>query len=306
MAKGSLLLRGDFEDPYKLEGPSVGLNDALNGGLMAGRLHILWGPKASGKTTYAMHCLAEAQRLGKNCVYVDAEKTYSRSWAEACGVDTKKLGVLRANSAETILKELQEPIMKGEIDFFIIDSLSSIWIDSYTDKTDSNPIGVGARSSNFLVGKLLDALQLETMGIIIAHMTMTQGGGQGMFAAPKISKSVEHWASTIIKFQKSGSKDDVREDGAFLVKWKVEKSKQSKYPADGQYFLKVEQDEDGASIDFDNYTELVEIAKARDVIEGTVWLNFGDFKAQGKNKFANALRDDPELYKALKEATFNA
>lgn len=309
MAKGSLLISGDFDDPYVIPGPSLGLNNSLNGGIMAGRLHTFWGPKASGKTTYAMHCIAEAQKMGKRCAWIDSEKTYSKKWAEACGVDTKALLVMKegANSAEKIVEALYQPIVKGEIDVFVIDSLSSIFMDDYLEGADYKGIATGARSHNFLVSKLLGALTLNTTGILIAHMTMGKKG-MGFASQAKMSHSVEHWSSSVIKFWKGGGTDSLRveDDKSVSIRtiWTVEKSKQSKYPDSGEYWMNVDEDVDGPRLKFDNLTELVDVAINKEVLAGKGWYSFGEHKFQGKPGWVAALQEDEALYAELKGAVF--
>lgn len=291
MSKLKILAARDVKDAYKLPTGSVGLNRALNDGLMGGRIHIYWGPKASGKSTQAMFSIAEAQRLGKTCMYVDSEKTFSSVWAKKCGVDIDDLRYVRSNKAEDILETIMPMIEKEEIDLVVIDSLSSIFTGGHIDKADSNAIGINARSSNFLTSKLLAAMQWETQIIIIAHANMA-ASSMGMSLQAKISKSVEHWASTIIKFRLGFSKDnDFRDDGARQVYWVVEKSKHSLYPVDGKYWFSAQSE----AVYIDHAYEVAELCKEEGIVAGTTWLSYGDQKWQGLKNFAAALKADPDL-----------
>lgn len=296
----SKIFRGNIEEPEMIPLPSLGLNKSLGGGLLEGRIHTFWGAKASGKTTAAMHVVAEAQKKGKTCLWIDSEKTYSRRWAEACGVDTEELLVLQVNSVEEILKEVQDDFRKGEIDLIVVDSLSSIFFESYLSTPDGNPIGGFARASNFLVGKLLDTMGLKSMVILIAHQTM-KNSGQMFVKSAKLSESVEHWNSTIIKFRKTGSKDEVRDDKSFKVYWTVEKSKQSVYPDTGSYFfLAGDNERGGVTIKYDNAEEATRIAIDEKIIEqGGAWLKWRDLNIQGVKNFAEMLNDDPALLEEL-------
>lgn len=292
MSKLKILSANDIEDAYTLETGSIGLNRALNGGLMGGRFHIYWGPKASGKTTQALFSIAEAQRLGKTCLYVDAEKTFSKIWAAKCGVDVHDLRYIRSNKVEDILETILPLIEKGEIDVVVVDSLSSIFLSSHIESPDSKGIGIGARSMNFLTSKLLAALQWETQVIMIAHGNMASNA-MGMSLQAKTSKSVEHWASTIVKFRLGGSQsNDFRDDGARQVYWTVEKSKHSPYPVSGAYWLSAQ----SPAVFIDQATEVANLCKEAGVVQGATWLSYGDQKWQGTKNFAADLKSDRDLF----------
>ncbi len=247
----------------------------------------------SGKTTAALHCIAEAQRLGKICMFVDAEKTYLSSWAEKCGVDLDALKYIRGNSVEDIAETLLPDIEGGEVDLIVIDSLSSVFLDSWLDKGENTAMGIGARSANFLIAKILNVMGLQTNVIIIAHGTMAQSG-QNMILSAAVSKRVEHWSSTIFKFFKSSSKDNIREDGSVKITWKLEKSKQSYYPRDGEYWF------NPLNGSIDSYAELANLAIDRELVEKKgAWFYYGDNKWHGEDNFALALKENEALYNTL-------
>src|ERR1051325_3664852 len=99
---------GRLDKRWKLPLGSYSLNRALGGGLESGRFHLFWGPKASTKSTQALYAIANAQKMGKHCLYIDAEKTYDGDYAEKCGVDIDELELLDegANVAEDMLTAL--------------------------------------------------------------------------------------------------------------------------------------------------------------------------------------------------------
>lgn len=287
------ILSGRIEEPYTVPTPSLGINKALNGGLKSRTINIFWGPKASGKTTIGLHIIGAAQKAGHKCVYVDAEKTYSPVWAEKCGVNIDELAYCAGNSVEDITDTLIKDIAAGKYHVILIDSLSSIFVDSYLD-TDSNGIGISARSQNTLMAKMLNALTPETMVIAIAHANMAQAG-QGMIPAAKISKSVEHWASTILKIRQALGKDD-RKGNAIRVTWELQKSKQSLYPMEGEYWF------DTDHVAFDNILEIARLAIDNELVQvaGAGWITIGDQKVQGEENFANLLLSSQQLRDALR------
>lgn len=231
-------LTARLPEPYYLPTPSFGINRALGGrGLSSGRIHLYWGPKASGKTTACFQQIAKAQQEGKVCAFIDSERAFTPEWAEKNGVDLDTLLYYRANSAEEILNVLIPDLASEKIDVVVIDSLSSIAMESFFEKNESNAMGTMSRSSKFFTQKVLNALGMDQQIIIISHASMAKEG-QHFVQRASIGSAIDHWTSTQIKFRKVGGKDGIREsDGAMLVKWKIEKSKQSVYPVEGEYWF---------------------------------------------------------------------
>lgn len=294
-------LTGRLPEPEYLPTPSFGLNRALGGkGLRSGRIHIYWGPRASGKSTVALHQVAVAQQEGKTCAYIDAEKTFDPEWAEKCGVDVDALKIVQANSAEAILTLLLPDMVKEAIDVVVVDSLSSINYEAFFDP-EKNPMGSYARSSKMFTHKVLNVLGYNQQIIFISHAAMDLSGHHPMLTAA-IGNGVGHWASTIIKIQKVMSKDSIREsDGAHVVRWQVDKSKQSEYPVSGQFYFV------SHTASIDNVDEVVSIAKEEGIIEGAgawVYHNKGyedEQKWNGQAKLVQFLKENDDFYQQLQE-----
>lgn len=301
MAKLSWM-RGRFPDPEVLPTPSFGLNRALNGGLFSGRIHVFWGPKASTKTTAALYMIAEAQRQGKSCAFVDAEKTYNSTWAEMCGVDDDALMKIRANGAESLLELICPALEKGEVDLLVVDSLSSIVFETYFEKPENNAMGTYARSSKFFTHKILNALQHDQQVIFISHAAIDLSGQRPALRAA-LGNAIEHWASTIVKFQlRYGKSNDRESDGARKVTWRIDKSKTSPYPIEGDYYFM----QDEASID--TIAEIAGYAIEEGVVQkGGAWIYYpdkdtcGENRYQGEPRFVAALKEDEVLLKSIKE-----
>lgn len=300
MAKLSWMT-GRFPDPEVLPSPSFGLNRALNGGLYSGRIHVFWGPKASTKTTQALYMIAEAQKQGKTCAFVDAEKTYNSSWAERCGVDDESLLKVQANGVEDLVTLICPMLESGEIDLVVVDSLSSIAFGNYFEKPENNAMGTYARASKFFTHKILASLQHDQQVILISHAAIDLSGHMPAQRAA-IGNAIEHWASTIVKFQQRNGKSNLREsDGARRVSWRIDKSKTSPYPIEGDYYF-VQQE---AGID--TIGEIATYAVEEGIVQkGGAWLYWpnkeecGDFKWNGDAKFLTALREDKMLYEDIK------
>lgn len=260
-------LSARLPEPEYLETPSFGINRALGGrGIREGGIHTVWGSKASGKSTWCQHIIAKAQSEGKVCAYVDAEKTFSTPWAERCGVNVDDLLLARANSAEDLLDLIIPDLSSGKIDLLVFDSIQSTNFDSFFDKpASSGGMGSYARSSKLVTHKILNAIQPNQHVFFISHAAMDLSGTYPVMKAA-IGNSIEHWSSTIIKLQKSMAKDSIREeDKAHTVKWKIEKSKQSEYPIEGQFYFT------SSTAQFDTVDEVVTAAVDEGLISGGGW-----------------------------------
>lgn len=295
---------GRGPEPYYLATPSFGINRALGGvGLKSGRIHVYWGVKASGKTTAAMQQIAQAQRDGKTCAYIDAEGAWDDDWAIQNGVDLDKLHKVVAQSAEKILALLLPDLEKDVFDLVVIDSLSSINYDAYFDVKDpsKNPMGSYARSAKFITHKILGALGPQQHVILISHAAMDISGQHPMLKAA-VGNAIDHWASTMIKFNKMNGKDNVRADGSFKVKWRIDKSKQSVYPVDGEYYF------NPRTAEIDLVTEIASYAVQEGIIDqNSAWFYYphrddpDKRQFHGENKFVEALKSEPEFFEEIKQ-----
>ncbi|MDA0949880.1 MAG: hypothetical protein O3A64_04045, partial [Proteobacteria bacterium] len=101
--------------------PSIGLNLALRGGLGFGRQVLVWGNKSSGKSSFCLQMIAEAQKAGKTCAWIDAEHSYDKSWAEKLGVNSEELIYSPAKSVNDMV-DVATQLMEAEVDIIVVDS----------------------------------------------------------------------------------------------------------------------------------------------------------------------------------------
>lgn len=251
-----------------------------------------------------MQQIAQAQKEGKVCAYIDAERAFSPEWAEKCGVDLDSLLYIRKNAVEDILELLLPDLQNERIDLVVVDSLSSMNYRSFYDKPESNPMGSAARSSKFFTQKVLESLGHHQQIILISHAAMDLSGHYPVLKAA-VGSAIDHWTSTQIRFQKLNGKDNVNEDGSFKVKWVVGKSKQSVYPVEGYYYFNPH------TALIDTVAEVATYAIENELIAKSgawLYLNKGEpneVKWHGEARFADALRTNADLYAALCEALNN-
>lgn len=295
-------LTGRRPEPYYLPSPSFGIQRALGGqGFSSGRFHLYWGSKASGKTTFALKQIAAAQKQGKICAFIDSEKSFSEDWAVKNGVDVDALLYQSSVIAEDTLGLVLPDIESGKIDVVVVDSLNSLNFEAFFDP-EKNPMGSYARSSKMVTHKMLGALGPKQHIIFISHAAMDLSGYHPMLKAA-VGNAVEHWCSTMIKFQKKNSKSDVRKDGAFPVEWTIQKSKQSVYPVAGTYYF------NSRTAEIDYVDELASAAIEDGLVtKSGAWIYYpdkdtcGENKWNGDNKFVEALKGELDLQEEFKAA----
>ena len=127
--KGSIMKMGDekIEEVSVISTGSIGLNAALGvGGYPRGRVIEIYGPESSGKTTLAIHAIAEAQKAGGVAAFIDAEHAFDRFYAAKLGVDVDNLWVSQPDSGEQALEIAEQLIRSSAIDIIVIDSVAAL------------------------------------------------------------------------------------------------------------------------------------------------------------------------------------
>lgn len=127
--RGAIMKMGDenVEDIDVIPSGSVGLNAALGvGGYPRGRIIEIFGPESSGKTTLAIHAIAEAQKLGGICAIIDAEHAFDRFYAQKLGVDINNLLISQPDNGEQALEIVEQLIRSAAIDLIVVDSVAAL------------------------------------------------------------------------------------------------------------------------------------------------------------------------------------
>ncbi|HCC29193.1 MAG TPA: DNA recombination/repair protein RecA, partial [Marinilabiliales bacterium] len=127
--KGAIMKMGDFvvEEVPTISSGSIGVDLALGvGGFPKGRIIEIFGPESSGKTTLAIHAIAEAQKAGGIAAFIDAEHAFDRFYAEKLGVDIQNLLVSQPDNGEQALEIADHLIRSGAVDIIVIDSVAAL------------------------------------------------------------------------------------------------------------------------------------------------------------------------------------
>ena len=197
--KGSIMRMGDEEVEHVEVVPSgsIGLNAALGvGGYPKGRIIEIYGPESSGKTTLAIHAIAEAQKQGGIAAFIDAEHAFDRFYAEKLGVDTDQLLISQPDNGEQALEIAENLIRSSAIDIIVIDSVAALTPKAEIEgEMGDNKVGLQARLMSQALRKLTSVIdktgtvcifinQLrEKIGVMFGNPETTTGGNALKFYA---------------------------------------------------------------------------------------------------------------------------
>ena len=197
--KGSIMKMGeeDIEQVDVIPSGSIGLNAALGvGGYPRGRIIEIYGPESSGKTTLAIHAMAEAQKAGGIAAFIDAEHAFDRFYAEKLGVDTDNLLISQPDNGEQALEIAENLIRSAAIDIIVIDSVAALTPKAEIEgEMGDNKVGLQARLMSQALRKLTSVInqtktvcifinQLrEKIGVMFGNPETTTGGNALKFYA---------------------------------------------------------------------------------------------------------------------------
>ncbi|MBF1562453.1 MAG: recombinase RecA, partial [Prevotella salivae] len=190
--KGSIMRMGDeqIENVDVIPSGSIGLNVALGvGGYPRGRIIEIYGPESSGKTTLALHAIAEAQKMGGIAAFIDAEHAFDRFYAEKLGVDVDNLWISQPDNGEQALQIADELIRSSAIDILVVDSVAALTPKKEIEgDMGDNVVGLQARLMSQALRKLTSTIsktntccifinQLrEKIGVMFGSPETTTGG----------------------------------------------------------------------------------------------------------------------------------
>ena len=229
--KGSVMKLGDPENIVEIESistGSLGLDIALGiGGLPRGRIIEIYGPESSGKTTLALHTVAEAQKTGGICGFIDAEHALDPAYANKLGVDIEDLLISQPDNGEQALEIADTLVRSGAVDVLVIDSVAALTprAELEGDMGDSLP-GLQARLMSQALRKLTGSIsRSNTMVIFINQIRMKIGV---MFGSPETTtggNALKFYSSVRLDIRRIGAIKDRDEVVGNATRVKVVKNK---------------------------------------------------------------------------------
>jgi len=304
--KGSIMKLGDeaVVDIAVISTGSIGLNAALGvGGLPRGRVIEIYGPESSGKTTLAIHAIAEAQKAGGIAAFIDAEHAFDRFYAEKLGVDVENLWISQPDSGEQALEITEQLIRSSAIDIIVIDSVAALTPKAELEgEMGDSKMGLQARLMSQALRKLTAAInktnttcifinQLrDKIGVVFGNPETTTGGN-----------ALKFYASVRLDIRRIGQIKDGEEATGNQTRVKVVKNKVA------PPFRKAEFDimyGEGIS----KSGELVDLGVELGIVRKSgSWFSYGETKiGQGREAAKTCMRDNPEMAEAIEKEIYAA
>ena len=297
--KGAVMKLGDsaVEAMEVIPSGSLGLDLALGiGGFPKGRIVEIYGPESSGKTTLAIHAIAECQKMGGIAAIIDAEHAFDKFYAEALGVDTENLLISQPDNGEQGLEIADNLIRSGAIDLIVIDSVAALTPRSEIEGEmgDSN-VGVQARLMSKALRKLTGTIsktgcccifinQLrEKIGVMFGNPETTTGGN-----------ALKFYASIRIDIRRSTQLKDGENVIGNHTKVKVVKNKVAPPFRTAEFDIIYGQGISRVGELIDMGVDLAIVKKAGS------WFSYGETKlGQGRDAVKQLLDDNPELMEEI-------
>ena len=297
--KGSIMKLGEekIENVEVIPTGSIGLNAALGvGGYPKGRIIEIYGPESSGKTTLAIHAIAEAQKAGGIAAFIDAEHAFDRFYAQKLGVDVDNLYISQPDNGEQALEIADQLIRSSAIDILVVDSVAALTPKKEIegDMGDS-AVGLHARLMSQALRKLTGTISKTNTTCIFINQLREKIGV--MFGNPETTtggNALKFYASVRLDIRKSSPIKDGDNVIGNLVRVKVVKNKVAPPFRKAEFEILF-----GEGIS--KIGEIIDLAVEYDIIKKSgSWFSYGDSKlAQGRDATKQLLKDNPELCEEL-------
>lgn len=271
---------------------SLSLNAALGvGGLPKGRITEIYGPESSGKTTVALHIIAEAQKLGGICAFIDVEHAFDETYARAIGVNTDELRLSQPDYGEQALEEADRLIMTGALSVVVIDSVAALVPKSELEgEMGDSKMGAQARLMSQACRKLTASISKTNTICIFINQLRSTIGNMYVFEVTSGGNALKYFSSVRLDVRKIAQLKDGDEAFGNRVKVKVVKNKVAAPFKTAEFDIIF-----GQGIDYAG--EIIDAAVAKNVINKSgSWFSYNNDKlGQGRDNVRQLLKDNAEL-----------
>ncbi len=297
--KGSIMRMGDkpVDDVAAIHSGSIALDLAMGiGGYPKGRVIEIFGPESSGKTTLAIHAIAEAQKAGGIAAFIDAEHAFDPTYAQKLGVDINELLISQPDNGEQALEIADSLIRSGAIDIIVIDSVAALTPKAEIEgEMGDSKMGLQARLMSQALRKLTGSISKTKTCVIFINQLRDKIGV--MFGNPETTtggNALKFYASVRLDIRRIGQLKDGDEVQGSHTRVKVVKNKVA------PPFRKAEFDilyGEGIS----KIGEIIDLGVEINLIKKAgSWFSYGETKlGQGREGVKSLLRDNPELMEEL-------
>lgn len=300
------------QETVRLPLASVGLTEALGGGIGAGRLTTIYGNTSAGKSALCLQSIGMWQAQGLTCAYVDSEMTYDKEWSAKLGVDNDELILIQKRSFGAAFDTVK-PLVKAGLDVLVVDSISDLLPEQFVDEkgeikdfAGQKQIGAHARSTSIFINGL--HYINEKTALIALSQTTTDLSGMHPVQIPMGGKKLGFASSQIIKLKSSGKDANLKDEVAVgermfeefvgrRVEYTVEKNKMAPAGRTGTYNIYF----DGDEIGIDRTAELVDLAERYGVVEksGNAWFKYQGVAHNGKPALTKHVKENPEVFSLM-------
>lgn len=299
--KGTVMKLGDTAiDPIEfISTGSIGLDIALGiGGLPKGRVVEIYGPESSGKTTLAIHAIAESQKRGGIAAFIDAEHAFDRTYAQKLGVDIENLLISQPDNGEQALEIADNLIRSGAIDIIVIDSVAALVPKAEIEgEMGDSKMGLQARLMSQALRKLTGMIsktgcccifinQLrEKIGVMFGNPETTTGGN-----------ALKFYASVRLDVRRISQIKDTDEVSGNRVKVKIVKNKVAPPFRLAEFDIMFGEGISKAG-------EIIDLGVEYNIIKKSgSWFSYGETRlGQGRDAVKNLILDNPEMMEELEK-----
>jgi recombination protein RecA len=304
--KGSIMKLGDrvVEDVPSISSGSIGLDIAMGvGGYPKGRVIEIFGPESSGKTTLAIHAIAEAQKAGGIAAIIDAEHAFDPGYATKLGVDINELLISQPDNGEQALEIADNLIRSGAVDIVVIDSVAALTPKAEIEgEMGDSKMGLQARLMSQALRKLTANINKTKTCVIFINQLREKIGV--MFGNPETTtggNALKFYASVRLDIRRIGQIKDGEEAQGNHTRVKVVKNKVA------PPFKKAEFDimyGEGIS----KTGEIIDLGVELNIIKKSgSWFSYGETKlGQGRESVKSVIHDNPELAQEIETKILQA
>ena len=299
--KGTIMKLGDnnIEHVSVIPTGSIGLNAALGvGGYPRGRIIEIYGPESSGKTTLAIHAIAEVQKVGGIAAIIDAEHAFDRFYAQNLGVDVDNLLISQPDSGEQALEIADQLIRSSALDILVVDSVAALTPKAELEgDMGENKVGLQARLMSQALRKLTASISRTNTTCIFINQLREKIGV--MFGSPETTtggNALKFYSSVRLDIRRIGPIKDGENQIGNETRVKVVKNKVSPPFRKAEFDIMF-----GHGISRSG--EIIDLGVDFDIIKKSgSWFSYGDSKlAQGRDASKKIIEDNPELAKEIED-----
>ncbi|MDO3644573.1 MAG: recombinase RecA [Mucilaginibacter sp.] len=297
--KGTIMKLGDsvIENTEVISTGSLGLDIALGvGGLPKGRIIEIYGPESSGKTTLAIHAIAESQRNGGIAAFIDAEHAFDRFYAKKLGVDVENLLISQPDNGEQALEIADNLIRSGAIDILVIDSVAALVPKAEIEgEMGDSKMGLHARLMSQALRKLTGTISKTGCCCIFINQLRDKIGV--MFGNPETTtggNALKFYASVRLDVRRISQIKDTDEVSGNRVKVKIVKNKVAPPFRVAEFDIMFGEGISKAG-------EIIDLGVDHNIIKKAgSWFSYGETRlGQGRDAVKQLILDNPELMEEL-------